>query len=89
MAITVRLPDELKAEVEAYAKRLGLSLNGLIAVSLRDYIDRRRFMEAKSRIANAAEREEELYVIKAPKNPRSPCPCNSGQQYRHCHGKSV
>jgi hypothetical protein len=42
MAATVRLPTELQAEAMAYAERLGLSLNGLIAVALRDYLDGRR-----------------------------------------------
>ncbi len=26
---------------------------------------------------------------KPPKNPRAPCPCGSGNQWRHCHGKEV
>lgn len=38
---TVRLPDELKAESEAYASSLGISLNALMAVALRDYLDSR------------------------------------------------
>lgn len=39
---TLRLPDPLKAEAEAYAASLGLSLNALCAVALRDYLDARR-----------------------------------------------
>jgi hypothetical protein len=46
MAATVRLPIELQAEAMAYAERLGLSLNGLIAVALRDYLDGRRRLPA-------------------------------------------
>lgn len=42
MAITARLPEGLKAEAEAYARSLGISLNALLAISLRDYLDGRR-----------------------------------------------
>jgi len=42
MAFTIRLQDGLKAEAQAYADALGLSLNGLCAVALRDYLDARR-----------------------------------------------
>lgn len=38
---TLRLPDELQAEATAYAARLGISLNALCAVALRDYLDAR------------------------------------------------
>ncbi len=37
---TVRLPEPLKAESEALAASLGISLNALMAVALRDYLDR-------------------------------------------------
>ena len=41
-AITARLPAGLKSEAEAYAAGLGVSLNALIAVALRDYLDARQ-----------------------------------------------
>lgn len=37
---TVRLPEPLKAEADALAASLGISLNALMAVALRDYLDR-------------------------------------------------
>lgn len=37
---TVRLPEPLKLEAETLADALGISLNALMAVALRDYIDR-------------------------------------------------
>lgn len=40
-ARTVRLPQKLTAEAEAYAKTLGISFNALAAVALRDYLDAR------------------------------------------------
>ena len=36
---TLRLPEPLKAEADALAVALGISLNALMAVALRDYID--------------------------------------------------
>lgn len=42
MATTTRLPEGLKIEADAYAARLGISLNALLAVALRDYLDARR-----------------------------------------------
>lgn len=39
--MTLRLPDELVAEGQAFASRLGISMNALMAVALRDYLDGR------------------------------------------------
>lgn len=41
MATSVRLPDVLKAEASRYAADLGISVNALVAVALREYLDRR------------------------------------------------
>lgn len=41
MAVTIRFPAELHREAAAYADRLGISLNALVAVAVRDYLDRR------------------------------------------------
>ncbi len=38
---TVRLPELLKVEAETFAASLGISLNALMAVALRDYLDGR------------------------------------------------
>ena len=43
---TLRLPDELRADADAYAARLGLSLNALCAVALADYLHARRAVPA-------------------------------------------
>ena len=42
MAMTLRLPSALKDEADAFAAELGISLNALVAVALRDYLDGRR-----------------------------------------------
>jgi predicted transcriptional regulator len=41
MAMTLRLPDELAERGRRHAAELGISLNGLLAVALRDYLDAR------------------------------------------------
>jgi hypothetical protein len=42
MGTTVRFPEPLKAEAELYAGAVGISLNALVAVALRDYLDARK-----------------------------------------------
>lgn len=41
MAMTVRLPDELARRGRRYAAELGVSLNALLAIALREYLDGR------------------------------------------------
>jgi hypothetical protein len=41
MAMTLRLKPDLSAEAQAYADALGISVNALIVVALRDYLDQR------------------------------------------------
>jgi hypothetical protein len=45
---SVRLPDALKADATGYADGLGISLNALIAVALRDYLDARTARPGRS-----------------------------------------
>jgi hypothetical protein len=42
MAMTLRLPDELAQRGRRYAAELGISLNGLLAVALREYLEARK-----------------------------------------------
>jgi hypothetical protein len=42
MAMTVRLPEELAEQGRQYAAELGVSLNALLAIALREYLDARR-----------------------------------------------
>lgn len=41
MAMTLRLADDLAERGRRYAAELGISLNGLVAVALREYLDAR------------------------------------------------
>ena len=42
LATTLRLPADLKSDCDAYAESLGISLNALCAVALRDYLTARQ-----------------------------------------------
>ena len=42
MAMTLRLPDDLAERGRRYTAELGISLNGLLAVALREYLDARK-----------------------------------------------
>src|SRR5438093_13765206 len=42
MAMTLRLPEELAERARRYAAELGISLNGLLAIALREYLDARK-----------------------------------------------
>lgn len=44
--MTVRLSEQLRQEAGRYSEREGLTVNALIAVALREYLDRRRFVGA-------------------------------------------
>ena len=47
MAFTARLPESVEVDAKAYAEYLGVSLNALLAVALRDYLDSKRFQRAE------------------------------------------
>jgi len=42
MAMTLRLPEQLAEQGRQYAAKLGVSLNALLAIALREYLDARR-----------------------------------------------
>jgi len=48
MAMTLRLPAVLAKRGRRYAAELGISLNGLLAIALREYLDAR---ESAPRVA--------------------------------------
>jgi predicted transcriptional regulator len=42
MAMTLRLQDELSDRAARYAAEIGISVNALVAVALREYLDQRK-----------------------------------------------
>jgi len=96
MAQTIRFPDDLKAEAIGYAEGLGISLNALCAVALRDYLDARKRDYAKtaatlqrasrSHAVDGTRLDKSLAVIRSSQSLNSPCACGSGLKYKRCHG---
>lgn len=98
---TVRLPELLKAEADAFAASLGISLNALMAVALRDYLDGRTASAARPALPAAPVPSPVTETpaapparpiphdpgYKAPLNPKHRCPCGSGRPWKRCHGK--
>jgi len=88
---SVRFPEPLKAEATAYAERLGISLNALCAVALRDYLDARNKQpepEAEQARPGVSATVPASIPAEVPKvGANQPCPCGSGQKYKRCHGK--
>lgn len=41
-APSIRLADAIKSEATAYARSVGVSLNALVAIAVRDYLDARK-----------------------------------------------
>ena len=92
MATTLRLPPELAADATAYAAKLGISVNALSAVALREYIDGRviRRSDVPVEIPNQAagtllitpeSKPPALAVgklpFRPPKSRSDPCPCGA------------
>lgn len=99
---TLRLPDGLKADAEAYAVALGISLNALCAVALRDYLDARSRSEAspvvpvpvvvpspvgmRQKSAGPPAAAPVVYAEPAG-GVYAPCSCGSGKKWKWCHGQ--
>lgn len=104
MAMTLRLPDPLVDEAQAFAASLGISMNALVAVALRDYLDGRHTLRSGGPSAAPSPAPGAGTVptgssrpgptFKAPASRSDPCPCGAldGRGYpmkwKHCHGKA-
>lgn len=87
--MTLRLPEALRLEAQAHAATLGLSINALVALALRDYLDapRRTRPSGRSSVAPVQAAAPTLSEpiasspsprsIKAPGSRNDPCPCGS------------
>lgn len=86
---TVRLPTPLKVESEAFAASLGISLNALMAVALRDYLDGRvgrvmppvaspvSFDQSEASSLPKPVKASILERVKPPASRSDPCPCGA------------
>jgi hypothetical protein len=104
-APSIRLADGLKSDATAYARGVGVSLNALVAIAVRDYLDARKSpppvptaASAQSAPARAvpaqasssAQKTEATWRTAAAKLGRNaPCPCGSGSKVKQCHGGAL
>ncbi len=101
--LSTRLPPGLHEEATAHAAEAGLSLNALLAVALREYLDARRRRPTRTAAplppapASSAG-SSSLQAVKAPGgNRNAPCPCGATKvdqagvarpvKWKHCHGR--
>lgn len=84
----VRIADPLKAEAAAYARTIGISLNALVAVAVRDYLDARRPAVTAPAAAAVAAPAKLAPLPAGTRKPgrNDPCPCGSGKKFKQCHG---
>lgn len=97
MGTTTRLPAALKAEADVYAAELGISLNALLAVALRDYLDVRRRLKALEATglqgpavqatAGSPAASPGAASVQRPRNPNDLCGCGSRIPWKRCHGR--
>ena len=94
-APSVRISESLKVEAASYAASIGVSLSALVAVALRDYLDRRRWPDGPAQgQAGAAPAAPAAAPVSVPHRVQpvpkvganQPCPCGSRKPYKRCHG---
>ena len=99
---TVRIPDGLRSEADAYAAGLGVSMNALMAVALREYLDHRAtpmpaarstaLLSSATPIAPTGARPQTT----RPRSASEPCPCGAKDllsgypiKWKHCCGRAA
>ena len=94
--LNLRLPVDLKQQAEALALHMGLSLNALCVMALRNqvpYLSRNygpppvlpAGLQATTAPSPAAPVVSgRVHVPRVALN--QPCPCGSGKKYKRCHG---
>lgn len=80
--LTLRVPRDFHAEVEAAARQLGVSFNALVLVAVRDYLDRRQAAPGPAIAAPAevVELPPEKVVAEPVERPRSDLKVPGGAQ---------
>ena len=69
---SLRLPDPLTADADAYADSLGISFNALVAVALRDYLDARRAPKRSEAPATPSQASKSPLAQAAARPPQAP-----------------
>ena len=77
--VTVRMSDDLRSWAAIYAKSIGVSVNALMVVALRDYLALRSHSDSEGSVPSP------VVAQGIPRN--APCPCGSGKKYKRCCGQ--
>jgi uncharacterized protein YecA (UPF0149 family) len=78
VAVTLRLPADLKWHLELLADQEARTLNGLLVYLL----------QRASRFERPLVSAGQPAPVAIPKVGRNePCPCGSGKKYKQCHGR--
>ena len=97
--LNLRLPVDLHAEAVDLAAYMGVSLNGLCMMALRNWIayqnrNRRPAAlqgttgEATTSVSLVRGRSSAINNFPEPAGGvNQPCPCGSGKKYKRCHGR--
>ncbi len=91
-ALNIRMPDPLKVEAAMYADGLGLSLNSLLLVALREYLDARAQGVVSGRPTDSlAAVDPKLarvdWSMFPKRGPGANCLCGSRKPFAACHGR--
>lgn len=73
--LRARFPEALHADATALAESMGISLNALIMVSVRDYLDHRRYMLARAQVALG---REEARAARPARSAAAPATATAG-----------
>lgn len=95
--LNLRLPADLKAQLQAYADETGISLNAACVLAIRNFLpfavrQAEAFDRAVKPKAKAAKVSPQQVTRQVEENPlyrkvgrNELCPCFSGKKAKHCH----
>jgi len=84
---TLRLDQELKGDLAAWASSMGLTLNDLAVRLLRASLEGAREREAMRRAQEKLEKSPAQSAQKTTPARNAQCTCGSGKKFKRCCGK--
>lgn len=86
--VTLRLPPALYADAARIADAQGISLNAFLTLGVRNWVGyQSRGMQHLARPAPQPVEAPTLPPVSGKVGRNDPCPCGSGREWKHCHGK--
>ncbi|MES9869419.1 MAG: SEC-C metal-binding domain-containing protein [Sedimenticola sp.] len=84
-SMTIRLTEDLKEQLAAFSKIIGVSQNALITMAIDEYLSNRQPRETRQRNEKEFESTVSDALYELSKN--RPCPCGSGKKFKNCCGQ--